>query len=529
MRVGGLSHVFQAVALPDIQRKPERGVDWRRFAQTAGGRTGMPAPRRVRRAPFVQWQAPLAWTTLSLTLHADGRAEGELIGASRFPRHWVYDREGRLTSKSGLIDFKDWYRKSFGTHTPWGDQESTALVTAVESALERSLSAELMRGAAKPRIRKVKAGTYLVRQGEKGSDVYLVLDGVLRVEVDGERLAECGPGALLGERAHVEGGARTSSLVAVTVCRVASVPAEALDARRSKNCRPGTAGKTWEQADRVRVHFLGVRGSTPAPGEDFVRYGGYTSCVALAHDGDAAPTLLLDAGTGIRRVSAVARRHGLRRHGSAQSSPLGPRPRPAVLHRRRPRGTCAALFLPEQPDGAPAADVLARGMSPPHFPIGPEGLRGKWSFSNLAPGTMEVDGFSVQTLEIPHKGGRTYGYRVADGKSVLTYMPDHCPTVLGSGPDGWGEYHSQALELATSTDALVHDAQLMAEELEAADFFGHATAEYAVELGRCAGARRVVLFHHQPDRTDNALDELGKRFGRTTQVIVAAESLVLEL
>ena len=229
MRVGGLSHVFQAVALPDIQRKPERGDDWRRFVQTAGGRTGMPAPRRVRRAPFVQWQAPLAWTTLSLTLHADGRAEGALIGASRFPRHWVYDHEGRLTSKSGLIDFKDWYRKSFGTHTPWGDQESTALVTAVESALERSLSAQLMRGAAKPRIRKVKAGTYLVRQGEKGSDVYLVLDGVLRVEVDGERLAEYGPGALLGERAHLEGGARTSSLVAVTACRVASVPAEALD------------------------------------------------------------------------------------------------------------------------------------------------------------------------------------------------------------------------------------------------------------------------------------------------------------
>jgi CRP-like cAMP-binding protein len=59
--------------------------------------------------------------------------------------------------------------------------------------------------------------------------VYLVLDGVLRVEVDGERLAEYGPGALLGERAHLEGGARTSSLVAVTACRVASVPAEVLD------------------------------------------------------------------------------------------------------------------------------------------------------------------------------------------------------------------------------------------------------------------------------------------------------------
>ena len=64
--------------------------------------------------PFVQWQAPLAWTTLSLTLYADGHAEGALVGASRFPRHWVYDHEGNLASKSGLIDFNDWYRKSFG-------------------------------------------------------------------------------------------------------------------------------------------------------------------------------------------------------------------------------------------------------------------------------------------------------------------------------------------------------------------------------------------------------------------------------
>jgi len=229
VRVGGLSHVFQAVALPDIQHKPERGEGWVRFTQTAGGRTGMPAPRRVRRAPFVQWQAPLAWTTLSLTLYADGHSEGVLGGASSFPRHWVYDHEGRFVAKSGLIDFKDWYRKSFGKQTPWGNQDSHALVTVVESALERSLSAQLMQGAAKPRIKRVKAGTALVRQGEEGSDVFLVLDGVLRVEIDGERLAEYGPGALLGERAHLESGSRTSSLVAVTTCRVASVPAESLD------------------------------------------------------------------------------------------------------------------------------------------------------------------------------------------------------------------------------------------------------------------------------------------------------------
>ena len=229
VKIGGLRHVFQAVALPDLCQEPEYGNGWVRFTQTAGGRTGMPAPRRVRRAPFVQWQAPLAWTTLSLTVHKNGEAKGTLVGASRFPRHWVYDNEGNLTAKSGLIDFKDWYRKSFGKQTPWGHQDSEAFVTTVESALERSLSRKLMAGAAKPKISKVKPGTALVTQGERSSDVYLVLDGVLRVEVDGVRLAEYGPGALLGERAHLEGGTRTSSLVAVTECRVASVPAESLD------------------------------------------------------------------------------------------------------------------------------------------------------------------------------------------------------------------------------------------------------------------------------------------------------------
>lgn len=229
IRVAGLRYVFQAVALPDIQHDIEYGDGWVRFTQTAGGRTGMPAPRHVRRAPFVQWQAPLAWTTLSLTIHANGESQGELVGASRFPRHWVYDREGRLSAKSGLIDFKDWYTKSFGKKTPWGNQDSEAFVTTVETALERSLSKQLMSGAAKVRILNVGPGTSIVRQGERGSDVYLILDGVVRVEVDGVRRAEYGPGALLGERALLEDGTRTSTLIAVTKCRVASVRADALD------------------------------------------------------------------------------------------------------------------------------------------------------------------------------------------------------------------------------------------------------------------------------------------------------------
>jgi Cyclic nucleotide-binding domain len=229
LRLAGLRHTFQAVALPDIQRSPEKGESWMRFVQTAGGRTAIPAPRPVRRRPFIQWQAPLVWTTLSLTLHADGRAEYEVAGASRFPRHWIYDASGRLGHKSGLTDYANWAQVSFGRHTPWGDEDSPALVTAVETALEQNLSVQLMHGAAKPRISQLEPGAELVRQGDFGQDVYLVLDGVIRVARDGERLAEYGPGAMLGERAALEGGSRTATLVAVTKCRVAAVPAVQLE------------------------------------------------------------------------------------------------------------------------------------------------------------------------------------------------------------------------------------------------------------------------------------------------------------
>lgn len=220
---------FQAVALPELRPEPEVGPDWVRFVQTVGGRPPIPAPRRVSRKPFVQLRGPTVWTTLGLTVHADGSAQHDLIGASAFPRHWVYDSSGTLTHKSGLMDFKDWYHHAFGKHSPWGDEDSPAVVSEVETALERELSVGLMRGGAKPRIRGVKQGTTLVEQGEAGAELLLLLDGVLAVEVDGEPLAEVGPGAILGERAVLEGGRRTATLRAVTDCRVAVAPADAID------------------------------------------------------------------------------------------------------------------------------------------------------------------------------------------------------------------------------------------------------------------------------------------------------------
>ncbi|MDP9020328.1 MAG: cyclic nucleotide-binding domain-containing protein [Actinomycetota bacterium] len=217
----GRSVSVAAVPLPDRTPEPEVGEGWVRFRQSAGGRTGVPAPRRVGHPPFVQLRAPLAWTTLELTLHTDGRAEGRLAGASAFPRHWVYDDAGKLASKSGMIDFDQWYRHAFGRHSPWGDEDSPALVTEVETALERKLSSRIMRGGRKPRIRTVKQGRTLVGEDEPGDEMFLLLDGVLAAEVGGESVAELGPGAVLGERALLEGGRRTATLRALTPCKVA--------------------------------------------------------------------------------------------------------------------------------------------------------------------------------------------------------------------------------------------------------------------------------------------------------------------
>ncbi len=229
MKLGGKQIVFEAVALPDLHPAPAVTESAVTFFQTSGGRTGVPMPRRVRRAPFVQFAAPLAWTTLGLTIRADGTAKYELMGASAFPRHWLYDRDGRLVSKSAQIDFSSWYRRAFGKHSPWGDRDSPALTAEVETALERRLSAEIMQGRAKPRIRNVKAGAAITEQGEASNELFLVLDGIVRIEVDGERVAEYGPGSLHGERAIVEGGKRTATVRAVTACKLATTTADKVD------------------------------------------------------------------------------------------------------------------------------------------------------------------------------------------------------------------------------------------------------------------------------------------------------------
>jgi phosphoribosyl 1,2-cyclic phosphodiesterase len=278
----------------------------------------------------------------------------------------------------------------------------------------------------------------------------------------------------------------------------------------------------------VRIYLCGVRGSTPAPGAEFVRYGGHTSCVAIAPD-DGPPRLVLDAGTGLRRVTGLLRGepfagtiilthlHWDHVHGLPFFT-AGDHPDARVT-----------LLLPEQEGTRSAEELLAEDMSPPHFPITPRGLRGDWTFGAVAPGTFKADGFTVEAREVPHKGGRTFGYRVSDGHSSVAYIPDHCPTALGPGPEGWGEYHADALALAAGADLLIHDAFLRPEEVPALGSFGHPAADYAVSLARRAGAGRVLLAHHKPDRTDDELDALAARFRADPRVAVAAEGQVIDL
>jgi hypothetical protein len=205
------------------------------FRQTVGGRTAIPLPRPVPHPPFVRWQAPLVWTTLALTLQADGTSDARMVGASAFPRHWVYGTDGNVAWKSALTDESSWMRHSFGGRTPWSDQDREAFVTEVESQVERALSTEIMRGGAKPEVRRLPAGTLLTRQGDPGDELYLVLDGVAVVEVDGRAVAELGPGAVVGERAILEEGLRTSTVRATTPLRVAVAGRAAIDVEKLRS------------------------------------------------------------------------------------------------------------------------------------------------------------------------------------------------------------------------------------------------------------------------------------------------------
>ncbi|NNE95165.1 MAG: cyclic nucleotide-binding domain-containing protein [Acidimicrobiales bacterium] len=225
-RIGRASITFPGVGYPVLQHDPVIDGSTARFVQSVGCRTGAPFPHRIDRPPYLRVTAPTTWTTLALEIDADGTSRHEVVGAAAFPRHWIYDANGDLAAKNGFTDWADWVKTHEHERSPWHGVERPIVVAAAEPAIERTLSGRVM--SMNPDIRTVEDGDTLTVQGESGDELYLVLDGIFSVEVDGEAVAEIGPGAIVGERAVLEGGTRTSTVSAITPARVAAVAVDEL-------------------------------------------------------------------------------------------------------------------------------------------------------------------------------------------------------------------------------------------------------------------------------------------------------------
>ncbi|MEP6695579.1 MAG: MBL fold metallo-hydrolase [Pseudonocardiales bacterium] len=261
-------------------------------------------------------------------------------------------------------------------------------------------------------------------------------------------------------------------------------------------------------------------------GADFLRYGGATSCVAISQDDDP-PRLVLDAGTGLMRLSTLLQERPF--VGSILISHLHwdhTHGLPFFSAGLRPGNRIRVLF---PTDGSDPEELLSRAFSPPHFPVRPRELGGAWTFEAIEPGRHRIEGYDVTVEEIPHKGGRTLGYRVENDEAALAFLPDHAPLAIGPGPDGLGERHPAALRLADGVDLLMHDAQHRAAEFPSLVFLGHSSAEYAVALGNEADVAEVVLFHHAPTRTDDEIDLMVKELAGDRPVSAAAEGRHVDL
>lgn len=253
----------------------------------------------------------------------------------------------------------------------------------------------------------------------------------------------------------------------------------------------------------MRVTLWGTRGSLASPGPETIRYGGNTSCVAVV--GADGTLLILDAGTGIRRLGATL-----------------PRPLSRVdlllthLHMDHLQGLgfFAPLYNPmvEVHIWGPASTTLSlrarltRYMSPPLFPVRLRDLPCTLFLHEVPCGNFEVGEFHIASMLVCHPNP-TVGYRIATSGASLAYLPDHEPALGVEKFPRSGDWTS-GYALAAGVDLLIHDAQYNDQEYASCIGWGHSSLQQAFAFARLAEVKHLVPFHHDPSHNDDDLDRL---------------------
>jgi phosphoribosyl 1,2-cyclic phosphodiesterase len=278
----------------------------------------------------------------------------------------------------------------------------------------------------------------------------------------------------------------------------------------------------------MRVTLFGTRGSLAAPGPETVGYGGNTPAVQVC--GDDGTLLVIDAGTGIRRLGAgvapgttridilLTHLHMDHIQGLGFFAPLY---NPAIdIHIWGPASSTQSLVA-----------RLSRYLSPPLFPVHLRDLP-RVTCHELPRPPFIVGGLRISTALVCHPGP-TIGYRIESGGSAMTFLSDHEPA-LGLRDGRWPEpAWISGYDLAAGTDLLIHDAQYTDAEYERCVGWGHSTYRHATEFALAVGAKEFVPFHHDPahDDTmlDRLLDETAQRCGSACRVSAGREGAVFEI
>jgi len=187
------------------------------------------------------------------------------------------------------------------------------------------------------------------------------------------------------------------------------------------------------------------------------------------------------------------------------------------------------VYAPPPSADLGVADAFEDFMRPPYFPVRASDLFGDIAFHDARSEDLRIGSAVVKVRDVPHVGA-TNGYRIEMGDTVVTYISDH-----QQPRDGTDHVAESVLELCDGADLVIHDAQYTATDFAQKSDWGHCTVDYAVHVAATAGARRLALFHHDPDRDDASVDALldrarglGAERG-LTEVIAASEGLTVSL